>query len=85
MAGTGVLQHGVHEPVAGLGQVRPVDAVAVPENDETASKTARPGLVETEDRGFDVEVAGPGLSKNLAALVPQLDADHVTIRGKAYL
>ena len=33
MARTGVLQHGVHQPVAGLGQVSPVYAVAVTKHD----------------------------------------------------
>ena len=33
VAGARVLEHGVHQPVAGLGQVRPVNAVAVPEHD----------------------------------------------------
>ena len=39
VAGAGVLEHGVHQPVAGLGQVRPVNAVAVPEHDLRMDQT----------------------------------------------
>ena len=41
VAGAGVLEHGVHQPVAGLGQVRPVNAVTVPENDLRVKDTLK--------------------------------------------
>ena len=52
---------------------------------QTASEAAGPGLVEAEHRGLDMEVTGRGLAKHLATLIPHLDTDHMTIRGKADL
>ena len=40
MAGTGVLQQGVHEPVAGLHQVGSVNAVAVTVHSDPATSRA---------------------------------------------
>ena len=39
VAGAGVLEHGVPQPVAGLGQVRPVNTVTVPEHDLRLNET----------------------------------------------
>ena len=41
VAGAGVLEHGVHQPVAGLGQVRPVNAVTVPEHNLRLDETLK--------------------------------------------
>ena len=39
VAGAGILKHGVHQPVAGLGQVRAVNTVTVPEHDLRLDET----------------------------------------------